>query len=168
MTIQALKPGKKIRTPFLKMFPQKYQKLLLKGARIQRFKKGAFVFRDCEKATRFYLILSGKVNLLAEQQDVRFDTEVSSVIFHTLCKGDVVGWSWLITPYRWRFDAVAAEDCELLAIDGINVRAQMAKNHSFAYEIYKRLVPVMNQRLIAARLKLQTFGGEIFAEAEGG
>lgn len=168
MTIQPIKKNQKINTPFLKNLPKKYQTLLLKKAGISKLEKGAYIFRDGEKAIRFYLILKGKVDLLSKEQDVRFDVESNTGILQTLVKGDVIGWSWVIPPYQWRFDAKAGEACELLVIDGLEVRKQMAKDHAFGFEVYKRLVPVMNQRLIAARLKFQLFGGNVFAAAEGG
>ena len=168
MKTQKISPKHKLKTPFLNGFPAKFKPLLLKGAVLMGYPKGSHVFRDGEKANKFYLILKGKINILAEEQDVRFDQESSIGVLQTLGKGDVAGWSWVIPPYRWRFDAVAAENCDVLAIDGAAIRQLMTKNHSFAFEIYRRLVPVMNQRLVASRLKLQTFGGKLFQTAEGG
>ena len=31
------------------------------------------------------------------------------MIVETLHDGDVLGWSWLVPPYRWQFDARAVE-----------------------------------------------------------
>ncbi len=162
------KPVKKITHKFFKGLPAKFQKTILQYASEVTIPKGGEVFTNGAKAECFFLILKGKVNLLAEEQDVRFDTESNMGILQTLGPGEVVGWSWLIPPYRWRFYAVPVTDTQLLVIDGVGLRKKMEKDHELGYEIYKRLVPVMNSRLIASRLKLQMFGGRPFSTAEGG
>ena len=154
--------------PFLKGFPVKYHKTLFDNAVLIEIPEGDFIFKDGQRAEHFFLIIKGKVSLLAKEQDVRIDPEANMGVLQTLKSGDVVGWSWIIPPYRWRFDAKAAENTKLLALNGIKIREKMSKDHSFAYEIYKRLMPVVNERLIATRLKLQTFGGLPFVTAEGG
>lgn len=154
--------------PFFKGMPDAFRSSVIKLSKVIELTKGKTVFRDGGKAESFFLILKGKVNLIGVEQDIRFETEPEKRVFHTLGAGDVVGWSWVITPYRWRFDAVAEQDVALLAIDGVRLRKLMLKDHELGYEIYKRLVPIMNQRLIASRLKLQMFGGKPFATAEGG
>lgn len=162
------KPVKKITHPFFKAFPAQHKKLTLENSFLAQVPKGEAIFRDGGKADSFYLILKGKVNLMAEEQDVRFDRESTSGVLQTLGSGDVVGWSWAIYPYRWRFDALAAEPVEMLVVNGAFLRKKMEKDPVFGYEIYKRLVPIMNQRLIASRMKMLMFGGKPFHAAEGG
>ncbi len=162
------KPLKKITHPFFKKFPEKFKKFMLKNSFLAQVPKGWVIFRDGEKADSFYLILKGKVNLMAEEQDIRFDTESKRGVLQTLGPDEIAGWSWIIYPYRWRFDAVAKEPVEMMVINGAFLRKQMEKNPAFGYEIYKRLVPVMNHRLIAARMKMLMFGGKPFQTAEGG
>lgn len=162
------KPLKKITHPFFKKFPEKFKKITLQNSFLAQVAKGQAIFQDGEKADSFYLILKGKVNLLAEEQDVRFDSESKRGVLQTLGPNELVGWSWAIYPYRWRFDAVAKEAVEVMVVNGAFLRKEMEKNPVFGYEIYKRLVPVMNQRLIAARMKMQMFGGKPFQTAEGG
>lgn len=157
-----------IKHPFLRGLPEKIKSQFLKFGKTVALEKGETVFHDGGKAERFFLILTGKVNLIGVEQDIRFETESEKRVFQTLGPGDVVGWSWVITPYRWRFDAVVAQNAEFFVVDGVRLRKAMAKDHDMGYEIYKRLVPIMNQRLIASRLKLQMFGAKPFATAEGG
>lgn len=158
----------KIKHPFFKGLPDVFKSQITKLGRVIEMGKGETVFRDGGKAEHFFLILKGKVNLIGVEQDIRFETESEKRVFHTLNAGDVVGWSWAITPYRWRFDAVVDQNAQLFVIDGVGLRKAMTKNHDLGYEVYKRLVPIMNQRLIASRLKLQMFGSKPFASAEGG
>lgn len=158
----------RVKHPFFRGLSDDFRNQITKLGKVTEFAKGKTVFRDGGKAEHFFLILKGKVNLIGVEQDIRFETEPEKRVFHTLGAGDVVGWSWVITPYRWRFDAVVEQNAELLAIDGVRLRRTMQVDHELGYEVYKRLVPIMNQRLIASRLKLQMFGAKPFSSAEGG
>jgi len=158
----------RIKHPFLQGLPVEIKNKLLTFGKKISLPKGKVVFRDSEKAERFYLLLKGKVDLIGVEQDVRIDSELAKRVFQTLGAGEVVGWSWVIAPFRWRFDAVVQQDADLFAVDGLRLRRAMEQNHELGYEIYKRLVPIMNERLIASRLKLQMFGTKPFSEAEGG
>jgi len=158
----------RVKHPFFRGMSDAFRNQITKLGKFIETAKGETVFRDGGKADYFFLILKGKVDLIGVEQDIRFETESEKRLFHTLGAGDVVGWSWAITPYRWRFDAVVAQNAELLAIDGVRLRRAMQIDHELGYEVYKRLIPIMNQRLIASRLKLQMFGAKPFASAEGG
>jgi len=158
----------KIKHPFLQDLPAKIKDQLLTFGKKISMSKGKVVFRDSEKAEQFFLILKGKVDLIGNEQDVRYDSELERRVFQTLGTGDVVGWSWGIEPYRWRFDAVVKQDADFFVMDGVCLRKAMVKDHELGYAVYSKLVPIMNQRLIAARLKLQMFGTQPFSEAEGG
>lgn len=158
----------RVKHPFFRGMPENFRNQITKLGKVVEAPKGQTVFHDGGKAEYFFLILKGKVNLIGVEQDIRFETESEKRVFHTLGVGDVVGWSWVITPYRWRFDAVVAQNAEFLAIDGVRLRRAMQMNHELGYEVYKRLVPIMNQRLIASRLKLQMFGSKPFSSVEGG
>jgi CRP/FNR family cyclic AMP-dependent transcriptional regulator len=66
----------------------------------------------------------------------------------------MLGWSWLIPPYRWNFSARAVEDTELLEFDGQAILARCEKDPKFGYELLKRFTTLMSERLNAARLKM--------------
>jgi len=157
-----------VKHPFLQGLSKTAKETFLKLGKTVSMPAKKVVFRDSEKAEQFFLILKGKVDLIGVEQDVRYDQDLERRVFQTLGAGEVVGWSWVIAPYRWRFDAIVTQDAELFVADGVRLRKAMEKDHELGYEIYKRLVPLMNARLIAARMKLQMFGSQPFAEVEGG
>src|SRR5664280_2062382 len=68
--------------------------------------------------------------------------------------GEVLGWSWLFPPYRWHFDARAQQATHALAFDGKCLRAKCDEDHDLGYEIYKRFMQVVTERLEATRLQL--------------
>lgn len=154
--------------PFLKGMPPAMLQSVLKNSKKLSVRKGKIIFEDGAYADKCFLIIKGCIGILTQQQDVRFESESTLGVLQLLGAGEIVGWSWVIPPYKWRFHARAEESTELLVLDGKYLRQAMVKDHNLAYEIYKRLVPVMNHRLIGARLKLQMFGGSPFSTAEGG
>ena len=47
-----------------------------------------------------------------------------TLVIETLDEGDVVGWSWLVPPYRWAFDARALDLTRAVAFDGACLRGK--------------------------------------------
>ena len=134
--------------PFFNGLEMPYLKVLVGCASNVRFEPGQSVFREGEEANQFYLIRHGKVSL-----------EISapprgSIIIQTLGEEDVLGWSWLFPPYRWKFSAKANELTRAIALDGKCLRGKSEEDHDLGYELQKRFARVMQERLQATRLQL--------------
>ena len=54
-----------------------------------------FLFREGEPAERFFLVRQGRVALEVHSPGQ------GRIVLDTADDGDVVGWSWLVPPYRW-------------------------------------------------------------------
>ncbi len=106
------------------------------------------LFRQGDRADRFYLVKSGlvAVELYAPGRD--------PIVVEQVYDGDVVGWSWLVAPYRWGFDARAVEPSSLIDIDAAALRERFASDPILGYEVMKRFIPVMARRLSSARERL--------------
>jgi CRP/FNR family transcriptional regulator, cyclic AMP receptor protein len=117
-------------------------------ARNLRFDAGKYLFHEGDAANEFYLIRHGAVALeiLPPGQ--------SAIIFATEREGDIVGTSWLVPPYRWRFDARAVELTRAIGIDAQCLRDKCEADHHLGYELMKRFLPVIVQRLDETRLQL--------------
>ncbi len=113
-----------------------------------RFDAGEYLFREGESADYFYLLRHGGVALEINAPG-RPD-----VVVQTLGEGDIVGASWLVPPYRWSFDARATELTRAVALDAQCLRGKCEENHHLGYELMKRFVPVIIQRLQATRLQI--------------
>jgi len=72
----------------------------------------------------------------------------------TLGEGEILGWSWLFPPYRWKFSARTLEPTRVFAIDGQCLRAKAEQDHELGYELLKRFAYVVEDRLEAMRLQL--------------
>jgi len=134
--------------PFFKDLKKEYLELILGCAKNVFYKAGEFIFREGEEANEFYIIRDGRVSL-----------EISvpgkePVVIQTLEDGEVLGWSWIIPPYYWHFDAKAVEPTRAIALDGKCLRNKCEEDHSLGYELLKRFVTIVEQRLQATRIQL--------------
>jgi hypothetical protein len=64
----------------------------------------------------------------------------------------VLGWSWLIPPYRWLFDARALNASDIIAVDGAKLRALCEQDTALGYQLLKRFAVLMAERLNASRV----------------
>lgn len=134
--------------PFLKGLDPRYLKLIVGCATNVRFEAGQFIFRAGEEANQFYILRQGHVALEISAPNR------GSIAIQTLGEGDVLGWSWLIPPYIWQFDARAVELTRAIALDGKCLRTKCEEDHDLGYELMKRFGYVIAQRLQATRLQL--------------
>ncbi len=111
-------------------------------------KKGQILFRPGENADKFYVIRHGCISM-----------QIPAIIgpslkIQSLGKDEVLGWSWLISPYKWNFQTTAEEDSELLQFDGATMLARCEQEPKFGYELLKRFAVLMSVGLNAARQKM--------------
>lgn len=134
--------------PFFSGLDRSHVDVLVGCASNERFDAGSFIFNEREDADRVYLIRQGKVALEV------FAPNRGAIEIQTLEEGDILGWSWLIPPYQWRFDARAIELTRAIVIDGKCLRGKCEDNHDLGYELLKRFSIMVGQRLDATRLQL--------------
>ena len=112
------------------------------------FRPGQHLFHEGEPADAFYVIRHGRVSL-----EVHTPTG-PSVVVDSAHDDDVVGWSWLVPPYRWRYDARATEETSAIAFDAACLRAKGQADPAVGYALLQRVVTVMATRLHSARTRL--------------
>jgi len=134
--------------PFFKELKPTFLDFIVGCASNVRFKEGETILREGEPADKFYLIRHGKVAI-----DISA-TPQRSITIQTISNGEILGWSWLIPPHRYRFNARALEDTRAIALDGKCLRNKCEENHELGYELLKRLANVFTQRLEETRRQL--------------
>jgi CRP-like cAMP-binding protein len=134
--------------PFAKGLDDRSLKLLAGCAKNVRFEAGKFLFREGEEANHFYLIRKGVVAVEV------YAGAAGPLNVTTIGEGEVLGWSWLFPPYRWKFDARAKELTRALALDGKCLRKKCEADHDLGYELLKRFAYMVEQRLESTRLQL--------------
>jgi hypothetical protein len=85
-------------------------------------------------------------------------------VITTLHAGELLGWSWLFEPYRWRIDGRAVAPTLLVAFDGTCVRALCEADHELGYRLLRRLAAAAIERLQETRLQLL----DVYANPLGG
>lgn len=120
----------------------------------ERHPPGAFLLREGGPANKFFLIRDGRVAVEIAAPSRQ------PIILETLEQGDILGWSWLVPPHRATFDARTQTDVRVLSFDGACLLRKMEAEPRLGYEVLRRFVPVMADRLSACRLQaLDLYGG---------
>ncbi len=134
--------------PFFKELDSPYLKLVVGCASNVVFREGQMICRRGGDADRFYLIRHGRVAVELHAAGR------GTITVQTLSEGDILGWSWLIPPYQWNFDARAVELTRAIAMDGTCLRTKSEADHNLGYELLTRFVRVLVGRLEATRIQL--------------
>ena len=134
--------------PFFKGLDPKYLKLVVGCASNVRFEPEQVIYREGDPADRFFLIREGKVGL-----EINVPHRGPMTI-QTIGKGEILGWSWLMPPYKWRFTSRVYERVLAIALDGKCLRGKCEEDHKLGYEFYKRFADIIVERLQATRLQL--------------
>ena len=112
------------------------------------FRSGDYLFKAGGPANRLHLLREG---------DVALELQVpgrARLTVQTLHPGQMVGASWMLPPYTWRFDARAQTQVRAISIDAACLRRKCDENPALGYEIMKRFLPILADRLQAARVQL--------------
>jgi CRP-like cAMP-binding protein len=133
---------------FFSGLDESFIKFLSESVGVLQINKGDLLFRQGGSADKFYLLRSGQVSIYVPA------LVGPALELQALGEGQLLGWSWLIPPYKWNFNARAVEDSELLEFDGAVILARCEEDPKFGYELFKRFAALMSERLDAARQKI--------------
>jgi CRP-like cAMP-binding protein len=133
---------------FLKGLDQKYLQVLAGCASNVRFDEGQYVYRIGQEAHNFYLIKEGSVALEL------YTPQKGSIRIKTVGEGEVMGFSWLLPPYHWHFDARVLELTRAYALDAKCLRAKCEKDPRLGYEITERFAHIIQEALNSTCMQL--------------
>ena len=134
--------------PFLKDFNPEYLQFLAENTVTKSFDSGHYLLREGAETDEFFLLLRGKIALGT------FILGRGITTIQTLDEGELVGWSWLVPPYQWRFSALTITPVSAIAFDAQVIRQKCEEDHDFGYHLLKRVTLVMGQRLTSTRMRL--------------
>lgn len=134
--------------PFFWEFDDNQLASIVEIARPISAEANQFLFKEGGPADCFILLTKGDVALEmhAPPRGAR--------IIETVHPGEVIGWSWLVPPYQWAFDARALTAMEGVCLQGPALRAMVEANANLAALIYPRLTRVIVDRLKASRVQM--------------
>lgn len=142
MTLKAIQAH-----PFCRGLRDDWCKTLAGSAEAVTFDPGAAVCRTGDPAHDLYLIQDGRIV-------IETHAATGPLAIQTLGGGDVLGWSWLVPPHEWRFDARAEARTHATRIDGEALRDRMGADAELGHAILQRLLPVLAGRLEHTRIQL--------------
>ena len=128
--------------------------LIAECGRNVRFEAGDFIGRQGEPADRFWVIREGRVALQIHSPE-RGDLAV-----RTVGVDEVVGWSWLVPPYQWHFDARAVTPARAIEFDARCLAGKFRNDYEFGFELFRRFSQVIAERLEATGLQLLELPGD--------
>ncbi len=134
--------------PLFKGFDADTMRFLESCASNEVFGEGDYLFKVGEPADRFYLLRAGDVAL---ELQIRGRARLTVQTVHA---GEVVGTSWMLPPYEMGLDARALKPVRATSIDAQCLRGKLDDNPHFGYQMVKRFLPILADRLQAARLQL--------------
>jgi CRP/FNR family transcriptional regulator, cyclic AMP receptor protein len=133
--------------PFFAGLDRNFLELACGCAKNVRFEAGAYIAHEGAPADDFYLLREGRVALQIAEPGR------GAATFLTLGPGDVFGVNWLVPPYSWTYDARALDLTRAIAMDGKCLRNKCEADHHMGYDIMKRLMPIVIDRLHTTRLQ---------------
>ena len=110
-------------------------------------KQGENLFTTGSMANQFYVIKSGRfdLSLYTEQRGPQ--------TLETIRRGEVLGWSWILPPHRWVFDAKAVVDSEVIVFNAFTVLDMCKKDPDLNTSILKLFLKILSRRLTETREK---------------
>ena len=143
--------------PFFEGMAPDDLRLIAACGRNARFESGEYLFRMGQPADQFYLLREGRVSVEVHAP------ERGTIAIMSAREGDVLGFSWLMPPYRWVYDARAVQASRGIVFDGACLRRKCDADPRLGYDLLKRVTAVMMRRLETATLQLLDVYGSAVA-----
>jgi CRP/FNR family transcriptional regulator, cyclic AMP receptor protein len=135
-------------SPALAALTPEHRATMAGCARLRVFAPGERLLREGDPADEFFLIRSGAVAV---------ETEVpgrGAATLETLGPAEILGWSWLVPPYRSAFGARALDAVHVVTLDGACLRGKCERDPALGYALLKLVSTVFVRRLEETRMRL--------------
>lgn len=131
--------------PFFASVPSALVEHVAAFTELREHPAGAWIARTGGPADTFHAVIDGRaaIELVSAGRP--------PIVVATIHAGDVIGWSWFVEPYRWRFDVLALDPVRSLAIDAAALRTACDQHCELGYRVAHRLAAVVASRLEATR-----------------
>ncbi|WP_333735522.1 Crp/Fnr family transcriptional regulator [Streptomyces sp. IBSBF 2806] len=125
-----------------------HRERLMRFAREVSVPQGTRLFEEGERADRFWIIRTGRVEL-----DMHVPGRRAAVI-ESLGHNELVGWSWLFPPHAWQMGAEAMTPVRAYEFDATAVRSVCRDDPALGHEVGQWVGRVLAHRLRSARTRL--------------
>jgi CRP-like cAMP-binding protein len=141
--------------PAFEGMSEEHLELIAGCAQNRVFEDGEYLMREGDPADTFFVIRHGRVAMEI------FVPQRGGVTIETIDDGDLLGWSWLVPPFRQHLDARALGNVHTVAFDAACLRGKSDTDPVLGYELMRRFIPVIVERLRATRVRLLDVYGHV-------
>ena len=134
--------------PVFQRLSEVYLHQIAEHMRVTSLDAGGVLFEEGHSAKNFYIVMEGTVDLYSEMED-EDDQWVQMIDV-----GEVIGWSWLVPPYRWAFTAKSRNGAMLMEFDADAIRELCDRDPAFGYGTMKQICALMLGRLHTIRAQM--------------
>jgi CRP-like cAMP-binding protein len=108
--------------------------------------EGEWLFYEESDANHFYIVTEGSISLTINifYKGKAEDIEATEPIM----TGQMLGWSALIRPHKYKFGGRGAEKSRLIAIDAQPFRELLDDNPDYGYRLVKNVAEAIGERLV--------------------
>lgn len=108
-------------------------------------KNGECLFQEDTEADRFYIVKEGSIFLTT---CIYRGGKVEHLdAMEPIGKGEVLGWSAVVQPYKYRMGALARADSTVIAIEAEPLRHLLEENPENGYLFMKKISELISDRL---------------------
>ncbi len=122
---------------------------------------GARVFDEGGVADALHVVVSGTVQLSVHQRE-------RNLAVASVGPGELLGWSWMVPPHRWDFDAASGSGATLVRIPADVLRSVMEADPRDAAALSGQMLGVVSRRLRDTRIQLLDLFSYPDVQAQGG
>lgn len=133
--------------PFFEGMSAETMDFIAPCAEYREYPRRAFITLIGEPAEELILISQGAAAL-------EMDAGNRTITIQTVEAGSAIGWSWVEEPRISHYDVRVLEDCGVIAINAACLQERCERDKVFGYEIYKRLIRIVVDRLKTTRVQL--------------
>jgi CRP-like cAMP-binding protein len=109
---------------------------------------GHYLLVAGKAADTFYLIEGGTIMI----EQATEDGETTNI--EELGRDEIIGWSWMIPPQKWQFDALVTKSGPVWEFDAKGLRTECDKDPAFGFELSLRITHALVHRLQNTRIRL--------------
>lgn len=135
--------------------------VLIQGWNLLEFQTDDIIFHQDDIAKNLYGVLNGEVELSIVIKDKIFKADVEyeeavhtrieiiekPIVVDTVGRGEVFGWSSLVSPGRWTATARCSRTSKILSVSAANLKDAFDKDPELGYLMMRRLNEIISSRL---------------------
>jgi len=139
--------------PLLAALSHTHRAALAGIAKREDYNPGTRLFEQGTPANLCWIVLKGCVVIDSDAPDH------GRMAVQSIGPGELLGWSWLLPPYRWHFGATVVSPTTAVVIDASELRKLADADPALGYRLALILIDALLNRLQATRTRLLDLHG---------